>query len=77
MSRMSSLSHCISQIFKVSEKNNLPLLDLSASPQVKMFQFTSLQILMDVITVPISSSTDLFRFIIRLETFLQKEIIGR
>ena len=34
-SHMSSLSHCISQIFKVSEKNNLPLLDLSASPQVK------------------------------------------
>ena len=41
---MSTLSHCISQIFKVSEKktereNNLPLLDLSALPQVKTLFF--------------------------------------
>ena len=39
-SHMSPLSHCISNIFKLSEKkerkNNLPLLDLLASPQVKI-----------------------------------------
>ena len=41
---MSPLSDCISKIFKVSEKikkerkNNLPLLNLSASPQIKIHQ---------------------------------------